>query len=445
MRSLAAMQISTTPEARPMDTATSQPPGHSRVYSGYVLLILLVVSAFNFFDRFLLVITMESIKHDLGLSDTQLGLLTGFAFTAVYTTAGIFVARWADRGNRRNIMTLGLAIWSTMTALCAGAGNFLHLALCRLGVGLGESACTPPAHSMISDYFSPTQRATAVAIYGLGLYLGLGLGFGLGGWVNEHYGWRMAFLVGGLPGLAMAVLLRFTVREPARGQTDDASVDARDYSITDVLRYITQRRAFLAYVIGTGLFVFSGNATEYWGASFLIRIHGLGSAEVGSKMGLLGSTAGMLGILVFAILADRMAGRDLRWYLWVSSAGAGMMVPFVLLFLFDDGSRVFFHYFLATFFGATYMAPVVALTQRLLPLRMRALSSAIILLSFNLIGITAGNFITGLLSDLLEPSLGVESLRYALALTMLGTLGGIVLMQYSARRLPMDVAAANAH
>lgn len=410
-------------------------------YAGYVLLVLLVVSAFNFFDRFLLVITMESIKRDLGLSDTELGLLTGFAFTAVYTTAGIFVARRADHGNRRNIMTLGLTIWSAMTALCAGTHNFIQLALCRLGVGLGESACTPPAHSLISDYFKPQRRATAVAIYGLGVYLGLGLGFGIGGWVNEHYGWRAAFLIGGLPGIALALLLRFTVREPQRGNSDNADVDSNHYSIGEVVRYFARRRSFLAYVVGTGLFVFSTNATEYWGATFLIRIHGFGSAEVGSVLGILGATAGIAGILVFAILADRMSGSDLRWYLWMSSLGGGMIIPSSLLFLFGDGTMIYPYYFIATFFCATYMAPVVALTQRLLPLHMRALSSAIILLSFNLIGITAGNLVIGLLSDALEPVYGIEALRYALALTLFASVIGVVLMTYSARRLSHDMQA----
>jgi len=437
------MQLTPTGEAVDASPATQEPQQHGRVYAGYVLLVLVVVSAFNYFDRFLLVITMESIKRDLGLSDTELGLLTGFAFSAVYTTAGIFVARWADSGNRRNIMTLGLAIWSAMTALCAVANSFIHLALCRLGVGLGESASTPPAHSMLSDYFSPARRATAIAIYGLGLYVGMGLGFGFGGWVDQHYGWRTAFLVGGLPGIGMALLLRFSIREPARGHRDDVGVDARHYPVADVMRYIVQRRSFLAYVIASGLFVFSGNATDYWGATFLIRVHGMGSAEVGSALGTLGSTAGILGIMVFAIIADRLAKRDPSWYLKVSSVGAALMVPSILLFLFDDGPRLYLYYFLATFFGASYMAPIVALTQRVLPVRMRALSSAIILLSFNVIGITAGNFMTGAISDLLEPRLGIQSLRWALAMTMVGALVGLVLMQYSTRRLHRDLVSSD--
>lgn len=423
-------------------TAGADSAGRSRWYAGYVLLMLLLVSSFNYLDRFLLVITMESIGKDLNLSDTLLGLLTGFAFSAVYTFAGIFVARWADNGNRRNIMALGLTLWSGMTALCAGAQNFAQLALCRLGVGLGESACTPPAHSLISDYFKPDRRATALAIYGLGLYLGMGLGFGVGGWVDEHYGWRTAFLLGGIPGIALAVLFRLTVREPPRGFTDSPGVDSRRFTMMEVIRFVGRRPSFIAYVLGTGLFVFSGNATEYWGATFLIRVHGFGSAEVGSMLGILGGSAGMLGILAFALLADRLATRDLRWYLWASAIGAGLMVPCILLFLFDSGKLVYPYYFIATFFGASYMAPVVALTHRLLPLRMRAFSSAIILLSFNIIGIAAGNLVTGALSDALRGAFGVESIRYALALTMTGAVIGVVLMIYSARRLHDDMAAA---
>lgn len=412
----------------------------SPAYAPYVLAILIVVSAFNFFDRFLLIITMESIKVDLGLSDTQLGLLTGFAFAAVYTVAGIFVAHWADHGHRVKIMVLGMVVWSTMTALGAAAGNFVQLALCRFGVGLGESACTPPAHSVISDYFKPGQRATAIAIYGLGLYFGMGLGFGLGGWVNEHHGWRVAFLVGGLPGLLVALLMRLTVREPARGGADGAGTDTRAYSARDILSYIASHPSYMAYVLGTGLFVFTGNATDYWGATFLMRVHGLGSAEVGGTLGVLGCTAGIVGIMTFALIADRLARIDARWYLWVSAIGGGLMVPTILLFLFDDGSRVYLYYFLATFFGASYMAPVVALTQRLLPVRMRALSSAIILMSFNIVGVALGNLATGVLSDWFEPTRGVDALRYAMALTTLGAVVGAVLMVYSAMRLPRDMA-----
>jgi len=410
-------------------------------YAIYVLLMLVAVSAFNYMDRFLLVITLESIGRDLRLTDTQLGILAGFAFSAVYTVVGLFVARWADHGNRRNIMSIGLAFWSAMTALCAGARNFLQLAACRFGVGVGESTCTPSAHSLISDYFRSDRRATAFAVYCLGLYIGLGLGFSGGGWLNAHYGWRMAFLIAGLPGLVLAIVFRLTVREPVRGLSDVPGTDARQYSMMEVWHYLRDRPSFLAYVAGTGFFVFSGNAVEYWGATFLIRVHGLPGAEVGRMMGSLGALGGVLGIMIPALIADRLAVRDLRWYLWVSAIGGGLIIPSALLFLFNNGTHLYALYFVATIFGATYMAPVVALTQRLLPLHLRALSSAIILLSFNIIGVAGGNLVTGALSDALRSTFGVESIRYAMALTLSGSVVGVALMAYSSHRLFRDMTS----
>ena len=177
----------------------------------YVLVVLVVVYTFNFIDRQILSILMESIKLELGLSDQALGFLVGFAFAAFYAVFGIPIALWADRGNRRNIISLALALWSVMTALSGLAQNFTHLALARIGVGIGEAGCSPPAHSLISDYYPPEQRATALGIYSIGIPLGIMFGLFVGGWINEAYGWRYAFFVVGVPGLLLAALVRFTL------------------------------------------------------------------------------------------------------------------------------------------------------------------------------------------------------------------------------------------
>jgi len=201
----------------PTDLKDTPRPTYSGGYRKYVLLALTGVYIFNFIDRQILVILQESIKAELDLSDTQLGLLTGFAFAIFYVTLGLPVARLADRSNRRNIITIALTIWSAMTAISGLASNFVQLLLARIGVGIGEAGGSPPAHSMISDYYPKNKRATALAIYSTGIYIGILLGYLLGGWLDEYFGWRRALMVLGVPGVIYAVIFYFTVQEPPRG------------------------------------------------------------------------------------------------------------------------------------------------------------------------------------------------------------------------------------
>ena len=185
----------------------------SQSVRNYALGILVIVYTFNFIDRNILSILLQSIKTDLNLSDTSLGLLSGFAFAAFYATLGIPIAKYADRGNRRNLISISLAIWSLMTALSGLAQNFLHLLLARIGVGIGEAGCSPPAHSMISDYFPANKRSTALGIYSLGIPFGIMFGLFAGGWIDEMFGWRTAFFIVGVPGILIAILFRFTVNQ----------------------------------------------------------------------------------------------------------------------------------------------------------------------------------------------------------------------------------------
>ena len=219
----------------------------SRTYRSYALALLVVVNVFNYLDRQILSILLESIKRDLQLSDTALGFLTGIAFALFYTFAGIPIARWADRGLRRTIMALGLAVWSGMTTLTGLAQSFTQLALARIGVGVGEAACSPPAHSLLSDYFPPERRGTALSIFSLGVPIGIMIGYLSGGWINQYFGWRTAFFVVGLPGLLLAVVVRLTLREPPRGHSESlqtsTSVTPAD-SFPDVLRFMWRLRSF---------------------------------------------------------------------------------------------------------------------------------------------------------------------------------------------------------
>jgi predicted MFS family arabinose efflux permease len=282
----------------------------------YALSVLLVVYTFNFIDRQILSILMESIKLDLGLSDQALGFLAGFAFASFYAVMGIPIALWADRGNRRNLISLALAIWSVMTAMSGLAQNFTHLALARIGVGIGEAGCSPPAHSMISDYYPQKERATALGIYALGIPFGIMFGMFIGGWINEAFGWRRAFFVVGLPGLILALVVRFTLHEPTRGMSDNRADDASPPTFMHTLKFLLKRPAFVHSAFGGALAAFVGYAAISWFPSFLIRSHGMATTEIGLWLGLILGIPGGIGIFLGGYLADKFGARDTRWYLW---------------------------------------------------------------------------------------------------------------------------------
>ncbi|MDC0933984.1 MFS transporter, partial [Gammaproteobacteria bacterium] len=276
----------------------------------YALGLLTVGYCFNFIDRQLLSILQEAIKADLGLSDGQLGLLTGFAFAMFYVSAGIPIARWADRGNRRNIVAYAIGIWSFMTAISGLAQNYLQLFLARIGVGIGEAGGSPPSHSIISDIFPPEKRATAISIYSTGVNIGILFGFLFGGWLNEFFGWRVAFAVVGAPGIVIALVIRYTLKEPIRGLSEGRVVNTAVAPLGDVLGLLWSRRSFRHMAIAAGLNAFAAYGTVNWQASFFIRSHEMGTGELGTWLALSSGLLGAIGILGGGIIADKLAPRD---------------------------------------------------------------------------------------------------------------------------------------
>lgn len=384
-------------------------------YRRYVLGILVVVYVFNFIDRQILSILLQPIKLDLGLSDTQLGLLSGVAFAVFYVGFGIPIARLADRSSRVNIISVSITVWSVMTAVCGLAQNFWQLLLARIGVGVGEAGCSPPAHSLISDYFSPETRATALSIYSLGIPIGVMIGFLAGGWIEEYFGWRTAFVVVGLPGVLMAVVVRMTLREPPRGHSEDIQHDGAHLGLGEVAAYLWGLRAFRHVALAAGLHAFVGYGVIGWLPSFLARSHQMGGAEIGTWLALLAGIVGGLGTLAGGYLGDRYARRDRRWYVWIPALSLLVTVPFSFFaFLAGDKYLALLMYIAPTFFGAFYHGPTLAIVQGLAQVRMRAISAAVYIFIVNLVGLGLGPLAVGVLSDLLHPSFGVESLRYAL-------------------------------
>lgn len=400
------------------DTQSNYPYGKS--YSWYVLLVLTGVYTLNFIDRQILVILQEPIKAELALSDTQLGLLTGFAFAVFYVTLGIPIARWADNGNRRNIVSIALAVWSAMTAISGLVTNFFQLLLARIGVGVGEAGGSPPSHSMISDYFPPAKRATALSFYSMGIYIGILVGYTAGGMIAKAYGWRMAFFAIGIPGILYALLVYFTVKEPQKGITDIAGTPPKTHSFKEVLELLFGKKTFVYVALACGLHTFATYGVGNFMPSFLVRIHHMELADIGIALGLTTGVGGGLGTFLGGYIADRFRKKDMRWYLWISViAGLVNFIPSYFSFFSNELNVVIACAFIFSFLTALYLGPAIAVTHSLVDAKMRAFSSAILFFVLNLIGLGLGPLGIGFLSDYLIPSYGEESLRYAFCLTFL--------------------------
>jgi predicted MFS family arabinose efflux permease len=419
-------------------------PYASRKSAYYTLVVLTIVYSFNFIDRQLLAILQEAIKADLGLSDGQLGLLTGFAFAAFYVIAGIPIARWADRANRRDIVALSLFLWSFMTAISGFVQNFTQLLLARIGVGVGEAGGSPPSHSIISDIFGPRERASAIGFYSMGVSIGILFGFLAGGWLNEFFGWRVAFLVVGAPGILLAVFVRMTVAEPVRGLNEQRQANDAPVPFMQVLSLLWSRRSFRHMAIGAGLNAFAGYSTSNWTASFMIRSHDMSTGELGTWLAMTIGLGGAVGVFCGGLLADRLGSRDQRWYMWLPALAGFICVPFMILIYLAPGA------YAALLLGVVpgilfnvYLGNTIATTHGLVGLRMRALSSAILFLILNTIGLGLGPWTIGMLSDTLLPTLGQESLRYAMLYVLPAIMFWSACHFYlAARSLREDLAAA---
>lgn len=410
----------------------------------YALGLLTVVYAFNFIDRQLIAILQESIKEELLLTDGQLGLLAGFAFAVFYVTAGIPIARWADRSNRRNIVAGSVFIWSFMTAVSGYAQNYIQLLLARIGVGVGEAGGSPPSHSIISDIFPPERRATALGVYSTGVNIGILFGFLLGGWLNEFFGWRTAFVVVGLPGIALAVLVAVTLREPIRGISEKHAVEAQSVPFSDVIRLLWSRRTFRHMAFAAALNAFAGYGSASWTASFMIRSHEMTTGELGTWLAMITGVGGAIGVVLGGVIADRLSLGNKRWYMWVPAIAGAISVPFIAaVYLVDGAYSALLLSIIPGMLHNVYLGNTIATTHALVGLRMRALSSAILFLILNLIGLGLGPLLVGMLSDFLQPTFGVHSLRqamlYLLPLVMAWSACHFLL---AARSLPEDLAAA---
>lgn len=364
----------------------------------FVVAMLAGVYTLSFLDRQLLSILAEPVKAELGLTDTQLGLLTGFMFALFYTLFGVPVAWLADRRHRVRIVSAACALWSLFSAGCGFAQNFAQLAIARMGVGIGEAGGSPPSYAIIADYFPPERRGGALALYSLGIPAGTTAGAAIGGWIASTHGWRTAFVAIGLFGIVFALLVLLTVPEPRRGRldADTAPQVALRTSLKDFLADRVLRRAAIA----GGLSAFVGYALLSWTPAFLMRVHGMTLAELTVYYSLASGGAVAIGTLLSGHLVDRLGAHDRRMYAFVPAAAFLVALPFFIAAVGAGSwqmSLLLMMVPLALY--STYLAPVLAVVQNAVPAAQRGTASAILLLIINLIGLGIGPLYVGWVSD----------------------------------------------
>jgi predicted MFS family arabinose efflux permease len=432
------------------DTTTATTPACERPQkafrqANYVLAILTVINVLNYADRGIFSLLLDSIKKEFRLTDTVMGVISGFGFVLFYSFLGLPIARWADRFNRRLILTAGLTVWSAMTCLSGLARGAWQLTFARFGVGAGEACGVAPSHSMLSDLFSKQRLPYAMSILTAGSSVGIFLGSVVGGVVNQYYGWREAFFVAGLPGLGVALLFRFSVKEPERGAMEGPRTSKDLLSIRQTLLFLLRQRSYVLMILGGSLVAVALFGFEVWTAPFLHRVHHLSSARIGTYQGAIALVFGVTGVLLGGYLAEKLGKRDIRWRLNVPALASALCCPMDLLFIFmPSRAAAIVFWILGRICISAYTGPIYAVYQTVSKVRMRALASALFLFCGNVIGLGIGSWLIGLMSTRLSSRYGDLSLRYALVLPSLCALLAGILFWMASRHLEGDVARVSA-
>jgi MFS family permease len=424
----------TRPTTASTPALAARPDDPAPAYRAYVLFMLVLVYTFNFLDRQIIGILSIPIQKELGLSDAQLGLMRGLSFALFYSTLGVPIAMLADRVNRTWIMTIALALWSAMTALCGMAQNFWQLFLARLFVGVGEAGGVAPAYSLLSDHFPAEQRGRAMAIYSFGIPIGSAVGIIFGGVIATVLDWRAAFIIVGLLGVALAPIFKLTMKEPVRGRYDPPGAKIAPTPLKEVLTTLAGKRSFWALSLGAASSSMMGYGLFAWLPAFFVRSYGDRLAEAmawlpdwavpdgagpllyaGYFYGAIVLVGGVLGIWLGGQLGDRFASKSKGAYALVPAIAFVATAPFFAWGVLSNSVTLsFFVFLIPTALGLAWLGPVLAAFQGIVPPNMRATASAVFLLVNNLVGIGLGDLLLGLMSDGLKAQFGEESLRYSI-------------------------------
>lgn len=411
-------------------------------YRGYVLALLTLVFVINFVDRQVLSVLIEPIKRELKLTDTQLGLLSGLAFALFYVTAGIPLARLADLKSRRNLIAVCMIVWSSMTALCGVAVNFAQLLMARIGVAIGEAGCVPPSHSILSDYYRPADRPIALSIYSAGASLGVFLGLLGGGWLADAYGWRWALVLIGLPGIAVALVVFLTLREPLRGMSLPAHVPAAKPAparFWSDLGELFGRRTlvFIALAGGFQSMVTYGIAT--WLPAFFMRVHGMSASTAGTWLAIVNGLVAGLGAIIGGTVTARLSRDERRWLLWMPALAAIVSTPLYAFAVWTPSSFTSLLFLApAAFLSMMYVGPALAATHGVSGVRLRATGVALTLFVSNLLGIGGGALLVGMVSDVFAPVEPLVSLRYGLLAVLVANVPAMVGYLLAAQNVRKD-------
>ena len=394
------------------ETRTENTGYASKPYRTYVLSALTLIYILNFVDRGLLAVVGPDLVPELGISDTQFGLLTGFGFALLYTIVGIPLARLADTRHRVWIMTICIALWSLMTALCGLSTNvtvgsitigaFWVLLMCRVGVGVGEAGCTPPANSLIADYFTPRERSQALGVYAMGVTLGGMFANLIGGWVTDAFDWRTAFFVVGLPGLLIAAIFKMTVKEPPRGYTDPVGTKPRErVELHEAIRELTTKPAFWLMTAGATIAAFCGYGISSFQSIFLVRAHGITTGEAAIWINTPVALVAASGTFATGWLATRIYKKYPGAIAWVPAIGLALSVPFYI-YAFTTESLLYAGICLGVggFVKYGYLAAQYTIGQGVVTMRVRATATAVLLFVVNLIGYGFGPLFIGAISDI---------------------------------------------
>ncbi|WP_460551154.1 spinster family MFS transporter [Ferruginibacter profundus] len=413
----------------------------TKQYKYLVLVLLTCMHCLSVVDRQILVILQESIKKDLHLTDTQLGLLTGFTFGIFFIVMGIPIARMADKFNRKNIISASLFLWSVMTAVSGFAKNFIHLFFARIGVAIGESGGNPPAYSIIADYFPKNKRASVFSIFASGAFLGILSGYLGGGLLNHTFGWRKTLIMLGTPGVLFSLALFMFIKEPKRDGIikNNGSSNIKQPFVTSV-KLIFKSRAFVYLCLAFGANLFSFYGINNWMPSLLSRIHGMGTAEIGTWLSLIVGVSGLLGSIAGGKLIDKYGVLNIKYYLWFPAIANLISIPFLLVvFLSSNKLLVLVAYIVPSLLSSMFLGTAFALIYRVVANDVKALATSICMFIVNLLGISMGPLIIGFLSDLMAASLGTFSLRWALMLALVVSTIAIFLFLKAAKYAGQEI------
>lgn len=408
----------------------------------YMLIVLALVGSVSVIDRQIINILIESIRHDLSLTDSQIGFVTGLAFAATYMVMCIPAARLADRWSRPRVIAIAVTVWSVMTVLCGTAQNFLQLFLARVGVGFGEAGGNAPSQAIVGDIFPRHRRATAMSVLLLASPIGVGTGLLFGGWAVEQYGWRTTFLLAGLPGLILGPLVFLTFPKIRKGMADGVRTELPPLSFFATVRQLFAIPTIPYLTVAGTLTALLSMGISSWVPAFLLRSHAMSQSEIGASLGLALGTGSLIGHVVGGPALDLLGKRDLRWHFWVPMITVPAAGLFAAAAFLAPIGQVFWLLAMQVMLAGLIAGPMVAIVMTLAPVQARATASACIFLIISSLGVGLGPQLIGIISDLLRPAYGEESLRWALLSATLLAVPALLSYLMASRHYRADIAGA---